>query len=251
MERTVRTALMAAVITALSLPMMAQSEAGLLMEMGAEKKLSKKFSVGLEGDLRTRNDLKTMDRWSIGITGEYKPIKHVKIDAGYTLLHTNFREDISYNADGSYNNWTPSYWGIRHRLNASVTGTYKFRNNLRISLRERWQYTYRPEKTVERWDFDNAQWEDKARKGKGKNQLRSRIQLEYDKKGWDFTPYINAEFYHSWAIEKIRYTAGVDYSPMKQHTFGLFYRFQDMKNVSADDYDPDMHYIGIGYKFKF
>ena len=55
-------------LTVLSLPLMAQSEAGLLMEVGAEKKLSKKFSVGLETDLRTRNNLKTMDRWSLPIS---------------------------------------------------------------------------------------------------------------------------------------------------------------------------------------
>jgi hypothetical protein len=24
-----------------------------------------------------------------------------------------------------------------------------------------------------------------------------------------------------------------------------------MKQVDADEYDPNMHYIGIGYKFKF
>ena len=116
---------------------MAQSESGLLLEAEAEKKLSKKFSVGLEADMRTRNDFKTMDRWSIGIGGEYKPVKQLKLGAGYTLLNTNFREDISYKADGNYNNWRPSYWGVRHRFNVSASGTYKFRNNLRISLRER------------------------------------------------------------------------------------------------------------------
>ena len=251
MERTVRTTLMAATLAALCLPMTAQTEAGLWTELGAEKKISKKFSIGLEADLRTRNNLKTMDRWSLGLAAEYKPIKYLKLGAGYSLLNNNFREDISYNTDGSYNNWRPSYWGIRHRFNASVTGTYKFSNNLRISLRERWQYTYRPEKTVCRWDFDNSQWEDKVRDGKGKNQLRSRLQVEYDKKGALLTPYTNVELYNSWAIEKIRYTVGTDFNISKQHTFNVFYRFQNMKNVDPDDYEPDMHYIGIGYKLSF
>ena len=78
-------------------------------------------------------------------------------------------------------------------MHASLTGTYKFQNNLRLSLRERWQYTYRPEKTVTRWDFDNSWWEDKVRLGKGKNQLRSRLQLEYDKKKALLTPYASVE----------------------------------------------------------
>ena len=235
----------------MSLSTTAQSESGLWMELGAEKKLSNQFSLGIEGDLRTRNNLKTLDRWSLGLAAEYKPVKYLKLSAGYTLLNNNFREDISYNTSGSYNNWRPSYWGIRHRVNASVTGTYKFSNNLRISLRERWQWTYRPEKTVERWDFDNSQWEDKVRKGMGKNQLRSRLQIEYDKKRALFTPYANIELYNAWAIEKIRYTVGTDINLSKQHTFSVFYRFQDMKNVDPEEYDPNMHYIGLGYKLKF
>ncbi len=243
--------LMAVLISMMSLPLSAQNEAGLLMELGAEKKLSRKFSVGLEADLRTRNNFKTMDRWSIGIGAEYKIIKHLKFAAGYTLLNNNFREDISYNTNGSYNNWRPSYWGIRHRLNASLTGTYKFANNIRVSLRERWQWTYRPEKTVTRWDFDNEQWEDKVRKGKGKNQLRSRLQIEYDKKYAPLTPYASVEMYNSWAIEKIRYTVGTDINLIPNHTFSVFYRFQNMHNVDEEDYDPNMHYIGLGYKFKF
>ncbi len=238
-------------LTVLSLPLMAQSEAGLLMEVGAEKKLSKKFSVGLEADLRTRNNLKTMDRWSLGISAAYRPLKYLKFDAGYTLLNNNFREDISYNANGSYNNWTPSYWGMRHRLHASVTGTYKFQNNLRISLRERWQYTYRPEKTVQRWDFDNSWWEDKARSGKAKNQLRSRFEISYDRKRAFFTPFASIELYNSWGIEKIRYNIGTDLRLSKQHNLSIYYRYQNMKHVDDDDYEPDMHYIGIGYKFKF
>ena len=238
-------------MTVMSLPLMAQSEGGLLMEVGAEKKLSKKFSIGLEADLRTRNNFKTMDRWSVGLGAEYKPVKFLKLDAGYKLLNTNFREDISLKSSGDYNNWRPSYWGIRHRLYASATGTYKFKNNLRISLRERWQYTYRPEKTVTRWDFDNSWWEDKVRSGKGKNQLRSRLQLEYDKKRAPLTPYASIELYNSWAVEKIRYTVGADLNLSKQHVLNVFYRYQNMKNVDDGDYDPNMHYIGVGYKFKF
>ena len=229
----------------------AQSEAGLMMEVGAEKKLSKKVSVGLDAELRTRNDLKTLDRWSLGIGAEYKPLKNVKLAAGYMLLNDNFREDISYKANGGYNNWRPSYWGIRHRFHASVTGSYKLTKSLRLSLRERWQYTYRPETTVSRWDFDNSWWEDKVRESKGKHQLRSRLQVDYEKKHALLAPYASVELYNSWAIEKVRYTLGTNINLSKQHTFSLYYRFQDMKNVAADVYDPDMHYIGVGYKFKF
>ena len=239
-----------ALLTVMSLTATAQTEGGLIAGAEVEKKVNKQLSVGVEAELRTRNDFKTMERWSLGLAASYKFNKWLKADAVYTLLNTNFREDISYKSSGAYNNWRPSYWGIRHRVHASLSGTYKFQNNLRLSLRERWQYTYRPEKTVTRWDFDNESWEDKVRAGKGKNQLRSRLQLEYDKKKALLTPYASMELYNSWAIEKIRYTVGTDINVTKSHTFNVFYRYQNMKNVEEDVYDPDMHYIGVGYKFK-
>jgi len=31
----------------------------------------------------------------------------------------------------------------------------------------------------------------------------------------------------------------------------VYYRFQDIQHADADDATPDMHYIGVGYKFKF
>ena len=120
------------VMMAQSLASLAQSESGLLLEAEAEKKLSKKFSVALDADMRTRNDFKTMDRWSIGIGGEYKPIKNLKLGAGYTLLNTNFREDVSFQTSGIPKKWRPSYWGVRHRFSLSATGSYKFSNNIRI-----------------------------------------------------------------------------------------------------------------------
>ena len=240
-----------AMLAAMSLTVAAQSEGGLVAGAEVEKKVTKELSVGVEAELRTRNNFKTMDRWGVGLGVSYKFSKWLKGDAGYLLLKTNFREDISLKSSGAYNNWRPSYWGLRHRIYASLTGSYKLQNNLRFSLRERWQYTYRPEQTVTRWDFDNAYWEDKVRSSKGKNQLRSRLQLEYDKKKALLTPYASVELYNSWSVEKIRYTVGTDFNVTKNHTLNVFYRYQNMQNADDVDNDPDMHYIGVGYKFKF
>ena len=249
--KTFRLLTLATLLAATAQTTMAQSEAGLIVGAEAEKKLSKQFSLSLEADMRTRNNLKTWDRWNVGLGASFKLNKYLKADAGYNLLYYNMREKISYKTSGAYNHWRPSYWGVKHRFHASVTGSYKFGNGLKLSLRERWQYTYRPEKTVQRWDFDDEQWEDNLRAGKGKNQLRSRLQLSYDKKRALLTPYASCELYNAWGIEKIRYTVGTDLRLSKHHSLSLFYRFQDMKNVDADEYDPDMHFVGLGYKLKF
>ena len=240
-------------------PVRAQSEGGLLLSAGAEKKVNKDFSVSMEADFRTRNDFKTVDRWSGSLGAEYKLAKWLKADAGYTLLNSNFREKVTDYVSSKGNakvKWRPSYWGLRHRFHASLTANRKVWGDLRLSLRERWQYTYRPSKDVERWKLDprdNTMEADDGyvRDGKGKNQLRSRLQLSWDKKRALFTPFASAELYHSWAIEKVRYTVGTDIRLNKQHGLSVYYRFQDMHNVDEDDYDPDMHYLGLGYKFKF
>lgn len=240
-------------------PAKAQSEGGLLLGAEVEKKISQDFSLSIEGDFRSRNNFKTIDRWSGGIGGSYKLTKWLKADAGYTLLYDNNREKVTpYTTDKGRSRikWRPSYWGTRHRFYTSLSLNHKFNNNLRISLRERWQYTYRPEQSVTRWKLTPADLtkeldEDYVRTGRGKHQLRSRLQVEYDKKRALFTPFANAEFYNSMAIEKIRYTVGTDVRLSRAHSLSVYYRFQDMKNMDDDDYDPDMHYLGLGYKFKF
>ena len=47
------------------------------------------------------------------------------------------------------------------------------------------------------------------------------------------------------AIEKIRYTAGTDINVKKNHTFNIFYRYQNMKNVEDGDYDRAMRYMAF------
>jgi len=246
--RTIRMALFLTVAV-MSLPISAQSEGGLLFEVGAEKKVTKNFSLGLDGEFRSRNNFKTADRWGIGVKADYKLTNWLKADAGYKLLYTNFHEDINYKSSGAYNTWRPSYWGTKHRIYASLSACYKLPNNVKLSLRERWQYTYRPETTVTRWDFDDEKWEDKMRGMYVHHQLRSRFQVEYDKKKARFTPFAGIELYNGWGVEKIRYNVGTDIRLDKQQSLSVFYRFQNI--CDSEDEDPNMHYLGFGYKFKF
>lgn len=236
---------------------------GLDFSLEAQKKFSKDFSLSLEGEYRTRNNTKTNDRWSLGVGVDYKVSKWLKASAGYNFLYDN-NEKISYydatddavldgDADAGDPKKRAQYWAPRHRFNVSLTFDKKLFGNFRFSLRERWQYTYRPEHTVsERWSYlDNAyDSKEKTYSGKGKNVLRSRLQIEYDKKGFDLTPYANVELFNAWSLQKVRYTAGLDWKLSKQHIIGAFYRYQHVRN-DDDDNEPSTHLIGIGYKFKF
>lgn len=243
---------------------------GLWTSVELQKKIDKKWSVEFEGELRTRDNVKSVDRWSGGLAVSYKIAKNLKVSAGYTLLWENNERVSHYDenddevVDGAtWNDGTPvrvgdpkkigRYWGARHRFNVSLTAEKRF-GYFDVSLRERWQYTYRPEYVVdERWSIYDNDWDGKSHtyRGKGKNVLRSRLQVEYkQRKGQKMLPYASAEMYNAWSIQKMRYTLGADYKFNKQHTLGLYYRYQTVHNDDFDN-EPNTHIIGVGYKFKF
>ena len=55
---------------------------GVWTSIGAEKKISKKLSVGMEGELRTRDDVCALDRWGVGVDAQYRLTRWVKVSAG-------------------------------------------------------------------------------------------------------------------------------------------------------------------------
>lgn len=222
-------------------------DAGLIASIEASHKFNKKVSAGVEMEFRSRNNFRTADRVSLGADASYKLLSWLKASAGYTLLIDNNREEITYQDDGvSYNNWRPSYWGVRHRFNVSLTGSHKI-GRVELSLRERWQYTYRPSKMIDNFDFDEGEWEDHEVRGKGKNVLRSRLQLEWDIPKCKFDPFASVEFHTTRDLEKTRIIAGVDHTVKKKHGFKLYYRYQ----VSGSSSEPDIHMLGLGYTYKF
>ena len=165
-----------------------------------------------------------------------------------TLSSEELDEEITVHEDGSYNSRRPSYWGLRHRFNVSLTGSVKT-GRFGISLRERWQYTYRPRKTTERYDYDNGLWEDYNVRGKGHNVLRSRLKVEYDIPGYRIDPYASAEMYNSFSLEKSRYIVGAEWKITRTHSVGLYYLYQNVNNDKDDD-DTDEHVLGLSYRIK-
>ena len=222
---------------------------GIWSDVGIEKKFGEKWSIEAGAEWRTRNNSKTSDRWSWEIDGNYKITPWLKASAGYIFLDDNNPEKITYHANGNYNGWRPSYWSLRHRFNVSLTGDVDL-GQFNFSLRERWQYTYRPEHTTDRYDFDNNAWGDKTVSGNGKSVLRSRFQAEYNIPHCKVDPYANIELFNSWSVTKVRYTVGMEWKITKQHVLGAYYRFQNVSD-NDDDNEPDSHILGLSYKFKF
>lgn len=224
---------------------------GIWTSIEVQKKINKKWNVAAEAEMRTRDDVGTVDRWSGGLDVDYKIVKGLKLSAGYTYLYDNNLRQ-TFHSDGSLNK-EAKYWGSRHRFLVSLTGEKSF-GNFGLSLRERWQYTYRPEQSVaERYDYDDEDWDGEAKswRGKGKNVLRSRLQAEYKLKPLKLTPYASVEMYNAWSVQKMRYTLGTDWKITKQHALSVYYRYQNVRQSDDFDNEPDRHILGVGYKFKF
>ncbi len=246
-NRRLKTLLIA---TALAVLPATADDSGLIVEAGASHKLSKVVSTSIDAEFRTRNDFRTVDRVSVGVDVSYKPLKFLKLTAAYSLLIDNNSEKLTFNEDGSYNNWRPSYYGTRHRIQVSATGEWKPVKRLKLSLRERWQYTHRGERDdLRRYDFDNEWWESTAVLSRNKHVLRSRLQASYDFPKWKFDPTASVEFFNTMSLEKTRLTFGTEYDIKKRHTLGIYYRYDIVRG--DDDEDTNRHSIGVSYNFKF
>lgn len=215
---------------------------GIWGEVQAEKKLSDRWSLGAGVEYRSRDNLKSTDRWSFGLEGNYQITHWLKATVGYSLL-----DDHHHN---EYTNGTTysDYWGIRHRFNVSLTGSVSW-GKFSFSLRERWQYTYRPEKTAQLHETSTgADAGEKVYSGKGKNVWRNRLQVKLKLSNL-FRPYVNAESWVAKELEKMRYNVGTELNLDQHHSLDIKYIYQHI--CGEGDNEPDRHVIGIGYTYKF
>ena len=127
------------------------------------KKIFSGFDASLEGEFRTRDGLQTVERWSGSAGVSYKMFRWLKASAGYTFIHYYHPMEVTKKG-----NYIPEYWQPKHRVNLSLTGKVDWRR-FTFSLRERWQYTYRPSQSVPKFDGDDGSVKnDEYISGKGK-----------------------------------------------------------------------------------
>ena len=244
---------LAIIATLLILTMPAAHADDLGMWLGAtiEKKLSKQMSVAVDGEWRLRDNISATDRFSVGVEADYKIMPWLKADAGYKYLHSRQPRALSNSGNYIYN----TYWYPRHRIFASLEGTWKLKR-LKLSLRERWQYTYRPEFVRHRMNINELSSgygtvSDNAKEGKAQNYLRSRLSAEYNIRKCPLSPFASVEMFNGWSIGKVRYSIGTDYKLDKHNSLKLYYMFSDRKAYDTDDDITDSHIIGIDYKYSF
>ena len=244
---------------------------GAWVELGLKKNLPNNWSVGLEGEFRTKDGSHVVDRWSFGANVNYRAHKYLKLDAGYSFM-SDYNADkttkIKFDSDGELESYryTPSYWSPRHRAYFAASSGVKLWKWFRISGKLKYQYTYTPSLTVMREDhelydqvkpegvvkIDDVESNPKHYEGSGRQVLRSRIKFEVDKKRLDWSPFVAVEFHNDLAadmhFDKLRTSIGTGYKIDKQNDLSLSYMLTlDRQTAPVDLF----HAICIGYSYEF
>jgi hypothetical protein len=212
------------ILMSLIFPAFPQSDWGSSFSVEVSKKLMPKLSLSLEEEFRLRDNFSTTERFSSALELGYKPLKFLKFGGAYNLIN--------------YNHSTKG-WELRHRYYLFALGSCKV-NNFRLSLRERFQSTYR------------QGVEATSTRANPKNYLRSRFKIDYDIPKSHFEPYFSVEFYHTLndpqenKMNKVRYSIGTAYNINKRNTLDLYYRYT---NFLEDDDLSGQNMICIGYSF--
>ena len=249
-------------------------ELGVWASVEASKKINKQFKVVADAEFRTYDFVNNVERATVGVKLEYKILKWLKANVGYSFMYTHKPEETSIkdtrevlNENGEIEtlydkNIDHDYWVVRNRFYATVSGEYKI-GRFEIGLRERLQYTHTNSATTNetkyRW-YENVdeegndlpptletKTEPELKKAKDNLTLRSRLSLKYNIPNSKVDPFASVELYtrlDEWkGYDKLRYRIGASYKINKDNSISLYYLYQDANN----DDESKGHAIGIEY----
>lgn len=247
----------------------AQDDFGLWTEISVSKALPHNLELSFEGEYRMADRVRQTDRIGGTLSLSYKATKFMKFQAGYAFLYSynpeerkeKYEQDVEDPFFWEGYNLTEAYWSPRHRFKADVTFDKKFFKCIKVSLRERYQYTFRPEQEIPRQKYRFFENELKpgypvsdpdVKHEKQTHKLRSRLEIEYDKKKCDWQPFVSFEFYNDlqnrmrW--DEYKAMAGTSYKFSKKHKVKVAYLY----NVEKEEHPyAARHVLVLGYDFKF
>lgn len=249
---------------------------GLSASIGAEYRWKDGFSYTdrIAGTLSLDYKLNKYLKFGAGYSILHKRVNYVKTweSDTATLNYWQNRHRFMVNATGSYK-FGSFKVSLRERFQYTMWDKRKIRRlrdeNGKV---ERDEYGYKI----------NEQYSE----GRFKPVLRSRLQVSYDRKKWKFSPYASIEFFNllnpktdyeetdggnydlvggkytkvdpgtgeyvkerEKSLDRISYTAGVDWAFKKHQELGLYYQYNDYRNGA--DTDDVKHRIGLSYTFSF
>lgn len=230
-----------------------KDDLGLWLSVDGEKKLSKKASIEAEAEMRFNDNISAVDRFSFSVAGNYRIAKWLKADLGYVFL--DYRKPGGLTDGEKYYNST--YWYPRHRGFVSLTESVRL-GDVKISIRERFQYTYSPSFDRNRMNMSTGDVTQKRTDSQVFRSLRIRFAGTYNIPNSKFEPYAAIELFNPLGgvcfgtVRKAKYTVGTSYKINKRHQVNLNYSFLDRTGYDPeDDFVQDQHVIGVGYGISF
>lgn len=219
-------------------------EFGISIAPSVETKIIDVISVSLEGEVRSRDMSRELERLALGMYVGYKPFQYAKAEIGYTFIDQHKPEYTD--AEGIH---TEKYWAPKHELEASLFG-YLPIGVMEISVRERYEYTIHQEVSAKQWsETEEAKQSAVVKKSKTEHVLRSRIQISAKIPKTSVSTYGSLDIYNNLAdsgeLFNFRVIYGCDYAITNAHKIGLYWRGDLF-------YGKTNHYLlGVKYRFVF
>lgn len=189
-------------------------------------KANKKWTFGLQEQLRLKDNSSTVSEYFTQIEAEYKMLSKLKIGAALRYIREN---DDQGNVQGYENHF---------RFQVDATYKYKISG---FNLSHRLRYQNKNELGIDELEGDY-----------NKHTFRLKTGVQYKIKNWKFDPKASIEIFHrSEELEesnfnKFRFTIGTDYKIKGAGKIGLFYRIENQLNVS---YPKTTNIIGFKYTY--
>ena len=182
---------------------------GMWISTGTEKKFNADWSAGVGTELRAKHRREYIDRWKLDIHSMYRIHQHFKLGAAYEF-------HIKNQTTGSETISLP-----HHRFMADVVPSVSVSSWLKLSLRERYQYTY----WMARHDID-AQHE---------HHLRSRIKAVMAMAQSKWEPFTSAKVFNNmserFTIDELRLAVCTGFRFSPHHSVNIGYMLNLKKST--------------------
>ncbi len=168
-------------------------------------KLNKKVTLGLEEQLRLKDNSSVIDQYFTEVTGKYKLINGLSPGLGLRYIREN---DNVGKVQGYENHLRWNFdLGYKHSIK-------------KIALKYRLRYQSKSELGVDAAELDNT--------------VRLKIGLGYNIKDWKLDPWVSGEIFNTVGSEsdlkKYRLTLKTEYKTKNIGSFGAFYRLEQQLN---------------------
>jgi hypothetical protein len=192
--------------------------------IGVEYKLNKKWSFGLEEQLRLKENISVVDNYFTQLSADYKLFKGFKLGAGVRYIRDNDNQG--------------NIQGYENHFRFQIDAMYKHEiNDFKIGYRLRYQNKNELGVSSDEGDYANQ-------------NIRFKTSLEYNIKHWKLDPKFSAEIFNKFqegeenGANKFRLTLGTDYKIENFGKIGVFYRYQKELNV---DFPEETNVVGLKY----